>query len=277
MTLTKIAAFPFDVRPGEVEANRKTVLEAVEQAGGRGAEVLVLPEKWTTSFLDSYSDAIRVASEQALEEVHAVAARLDLTVIGSAPGGDGAKPANELHFLGASGSLRPYRKRMLFSPTGEGRQVERGQTLPVAVQTPIGKVVGVVCYDLRFPEICRPALHEQADLFLCCAQWPWPRVPVFELMSRARAAENQVWTVSCNRAGEASLGGRGDAMKFPGMALVIDPLGNVEARTDDGSLLIAEVDLASAAKVRKGVPLLRDLERAGFRPPLDPPGSVRQD
>lgn len=266
MTLPKIAALPFDVRPGEVEHNLKVVLEAVEQAAGAGAGLLALPEKWTTSFLSSFSDAIRSASEAALDAVHEAAEKVDLTVVGSAPGGSGEKPANELHFLGASGNRRPYRKRMLFSPTGEGRQVERGQGLPAAVETPLGKVMGVICYDLRFPEICRPALHEQVDLFLCCAQWPWPRVPVFELMSRARATENQVWTMSCNRAGEASLSGKGEPMRFPGMALLIDPLGEVVARVDDGSLLVGEVDLGFAAKVRKGVPLLRDLKRAGLAP-----------
>lgn len=264
MTQFQIAALPFDVRPGEVAVNLKVVLEAVEKASGAGAGLLVLPEKWTTSFLESYSQEMRRESEAALDVVHDAAAKVGLTVMGSAPGGEGEKPANELHFLGAAGSLRPYRKRMLFSPTGEGRQVERGQGMPVAVETPVGKVLGVICYDLRFPEMCRPAMYEQADVFVCCAQWPWPRVPVFELMSRARAAENQVWTVSCNRAGEASLGGSGNAMKFPGMALLVDPLGEVAARVDDGGLLLGDVDTEVAAKVRKGVPLMRDLERAGL-------------
>lgn len=264
MTRTLIAALPFDVRPGEVEHNLRCVLEALEQAAGAGCGLLVLPEKWTTSFLESYGSEIRGSSERALQVVHEAARKLEVTVIGSAPGGDGDKPANELHLLGASGSLRPYRKRMLFSPTGEGRQVERGGGLPIAVETPVGRVLGVVCYDLRFPEVCRQAMYERADLFVCVAQWPWPRVPVFELMSRARAAENQVWTISCNRAGEATLGAQGNPMRFPGMALLVDPLGEVTARVDDGSLLLGELDLSVSEQVRKGVPLARDLKRAGL-------------
>ena len=266
MTRSKIAAYPFDVRPGQVASNLQEALSAVEQASGAGASLLALPEKWPTSFLDSYSPEIRRESEAALGTVHDAASKCDLTVVGSAPGGDGPKPSNELHLLGAGGSHRPYRKRMLFSPTGEGRQVERGEAMPLAVETPVGKVLGVVCYDLRFPEICRAAMTAQADIFVCVAQWPWPRVPVFELMSRARAAENQVWTLSCNRAGEASLGGKGEVMRFPGMALCIDPLGEVSARVDDGQLLLAEIDLDMASKVRKSVPLARDLERAGLWP-----------
>lgn len=264
MTKHKIAAFPFDVRPGEVASNLLQVLEAVEKSASAGAKLLVLPEKWTTSFLPSFSTAIRADSEAALAEVHKAAHALDLTVIGSAPGGQSEKPSNELHLLGAAGDLRPYRKRMLFSPTGEGRQVDRGDTLPPVIETPVGRINALICYDLRFPEVCRQALYEQADLLVCCAQWPNPRVRIFELMSRCRAAENQVWAVSCNRAGIAGLDEK--LMEFPGMALCIDSLGEIVGRVDDGSLLISEVDYSLTEKVRRSVPLARDLQKAGLWP-----------
>jgi predicted amidohydrolase len=264
MTKHKIAAFPFDVRPGEVATNLREALVAVEQAASGGAKLLVLPEKWTTSFMPSFTTAMREDSEAALVELHKVALAADITVVGSAPGGSGDKPSNELHFLGTAGNLRPYRKRMLFSPTGEGRQVDRGDGLPVSIETPVGKVCALVCYDLRFPEVCRPALYEQADLLVCVAQWPNPRVRIFELMSRCRAAENQLWTISCNRDGIAGLDEK--LMHFPGMALCVDPLGEISDRVDDGSLLICEVDYAEADKVRKTVPLARDLQKAGLWP-----------
>ncbi len=260
----KIAAFPFDVRPGDVASNLAQVLSAVEQAASAGAELLVLPEKWTTSFMPEFSPAIRVESERALAEVHQLAVSNSLTVVGSAPGGEGDKPSNELHFLGAAGDLRPYRKRMLFSPTGEGRQVDRGNDLPPVIDTPVGRVNALICYDLRFPEVCRQALYEQADLLVCCAQWPNPRVRIFELMSRCRAAENQVWAVSCNRAGIAGLDEK--LMEFPGMALCITPLGEINGRVDDGSMLVSEVDYSQSDAARRSVPLARDLKKAGLWP-----------
>lgn len=265
MTKHKIAAFPFDVRPGEVEENLKQVLGALQQAAEHGAKMLVLPEKWTTSFMPHYSRSIREDSECALRTAHAAAEEAGLILVGSALGGEGAKPGNELHFLGIAGNLRPYRKRMLFSPTGEGRQVARGDSLPPVLETPIGRICALICYDLRFPEVCRPALLEDADLLVCCAQWPNPRVRIFELMSRCRAAENQVWTISCNRAGIAGLDDK--LMEFPGLAMSVTPLGEVHARVDDGSLLLTEVDYSQAASARRSVPLARDLEKAGLCPP----------
>lgn len=261
----RVAALPFDVRPGEVARNLETALAGLEEAAAAGARLLLLPEKWPTSFRPSFSAGERRASAEALAAVHARAAALGLVVAGSAPGGDGPKPWNEFHLLGAAGDLRPYRKRLLFSPAGEARQCARGEGLPVTVPTPAGRLCGVVCYDLRFPELTRHAFYQEADLLLVPAQWPHPRTAVFELLTLARAAENQCWVLACNRAGRASLGER-EVMDFPGTALLADPLGREVARRDDGRLLVAEVDLDLLAEVRRRVPCARDLRRAGLWP-----------
>lgn len=279
MTRVLLAALPFDVRPARIAANRDRALAGVDAAADAGARLLCLPEKWTTSFRPGYDRAARAASEAALAAVHARATERGVVVIGSAPGGgDARKPANQVHVLGPGGDRRPYEKIMLFSPTGEGRQVARGATLPPTFALAgIGRVCAVVCYDLRFPEVTRAAMHGGADLLCVPAQWPSARAEAWELFARARAAENQQWVLTCNRAGRASLGGGRPAMAFPGAALLCDPLGRVVARSTDGALLLAEADFGFAREVRKQVPCARDLQRAGLGPARAPraPRAVR--
>ena len=53
------------------------------------------------------------------------------------------------------------------------------------------------------------------------AEWPGARSAVLELLTRARAAENQCWALSCNRAG--SIAFDGEDVAFPGTALLADP------------------------------------------------------
>ncbi len=260
-----VAALPFDVRPAEVALNTQAAMEGLERAAAAGARLLLLPEKWPTSFLPTFDDAVRAESAAALAEVHAAAVQLGVVLAGSAPGGEEAKPSNELHLLGGARADFPYRKRVLFSPTGEGRQCRPGSGMPKTVDLGFARVAGVVCYDLRFPELTRQAFYDGADLFLVPAQWPRPRAGVFELLSRARAAENQSWLLACNRAGRAALGDK-RVLEFPGSALLVDPLGEVRARRDDGGLLVAEVDLEEMAAVRKRVPCARDARRAGLWP-----------
>lgn len=265
-TRVRLAALPFDVRPGEVERNLAAARAGLEAAARARARLLCLPEKWTTSFLPAYDAGLRAASEAALAELHAAAVRAGVIVCGSAPGGGTArKPANQAHLLGPGGDRRPYEKLMLFSPTGEGRQVTRGRALPLVLKIAgVGKACVVVCYDLRFPEVTRAAFRGGADLLLAPAQWPTPRAEMWELMARARAAENQCWVLTCNRAGRASLGDGRAPLEFPGAALLCDPLGRVTARSARGELLLAEMDLAETAAVRRAVPCARDLRRAGL-------------
>jgi len=265
--LRTVGAFPFDVRPGEVEANLAVVRDALAQAAAAGVQLLCLPEKWTTSFLPSYDAEVLARSEVALLAVHESADVLGMTVIGSAPAGRGAngKPFNQVHHLGMGGLQRPYCKRALFSPTGEGRQVARGTELPRSLETAAGSATSLICYDLRFPELTREAFYATSDFLVVPAQWPHPRTSIWELLSCARSAENQQWGIACNRSGIAGLDGK-HLMEFPGSALVIDPYGEVVARTDSGELLVAEVDLAVAAAARKKVPCQRDLGMAELGP-----------
>lgn len=261
----KIAALPFDVRPGEVSLNLESVLDGIAQAAEAGAALLALPEKWTTSFLPSYPPEILEASDRALDAVHKVATDADLTVVGSAPGKGEVKPTNEIHFLGAAGNLRPYRKRMMFSPTGEGRSLEAGRGLPATVPTPVGRVCAFVCYDLRFPEVTRQAFYSDAELIVVPAQWPRPRVEVFELLARARAAENQAWVLACNRAGKACLG-EGREFVFPGTALLVNPVGTEAARSKKGEMLVGEAESAAIKEIRTTIPCARDLKKSGLWP-----------
>lgn len=266
--MTQVSALPFDVRPGEVQKNLHVVLNALESLPD-AVQLLLLPEKWPTSFLPTFSDDLRRQSEEALRVVHEAALKKDLVVVGSAPGGEGKKPFNEIHFLGIAGSHRPYRKRLLFSPTGEGRQVARGTAHPQVVETPLGSMMALVCYDLRFPEVTRQAFYQSADFLLVPAQWPTPRADIFDLLVKARAAENQQWVLACNRTGSAPLGGH--VLDFPGTAWLANPLGEIQAEVGENGVLWGEVDMEQVKAIRKQVPCARDLKQAELWPEISSP------
>jgi predicted amidohydrolase len=258
-----VAALPFDVRPGEVARNFAQAVEGLERAADEGARLLALPEKWTTSFLPSFSQEIRRESDDALDRLHERAESLGVIVVGSAPGGEGEKPFNELHVLGPSGNLRPYRKRMLFSPTGEHLQNEPGSGPPPVIDTPLGRLSAVICYDLRFPEITRLPFYEHTDILVVPAQWPNKRTGIFELLTRARAAENQCWVLACNRAGVVA-GPDGRDLAFLGNAHLHNPLGRQIALVGDGGMLLGQVDPEFTRWVRSRIPVREDLDHAGL-------------
>ena len=89
--------------------------------------------------------------------------------------------------------------------------------------TPFGLVGGLVCYDLRFPEISRQHAYAGATLLIVSAQWPKVRRDHWQALLRARAIENQVFLVACNGCG--STGGN----ELGGTSMVSGPDGSILA------------------------------------------------
>ena len=63
----------------------------------------------------------------------------------------------------------------------------------------------MICYDLRFPELWRPAAIEGVDVFTISSSWPLARIRHWEGMLAGRAIENQAAIVASNRVGKDSI------------------------------------------------------------------------
>jgi predicted amidohydrolase len=109
----------------------------------------------------------------------------------------------------------------------------------------------IICYDLRFPELARRLALEGAQVLHIVAEWPSARKDHWRALQLARAIENQMPVVSCNRVG--ATGGT----EFCGTSMVIDAWGNVlaEGSEDREETLTASVDLREVPNVRKRVPV----------------------
>ena len=104
-----------------------------------------------------------------------------------------------------------------------------------------------ICYDLRFPEVCRTLVVEhEANVFINSSAWPFPRVEHLRILALARAIENQSYLVLANRVGTD------DGVTFCGSSVIIDPYGVVvaAASADREELIQAEISEKVIASVR---------------------------
>jgi len=258
----RVAAFQFDVRRGEVARNLAQVEQGLRAAAARGIELVVLPEVWPTSFVANGDPAEWCrASEAAVERVGALSRELRLVVAGSAlaAGRAGEPPRNRLTLFDAGERALVYDKLHLFSPTAEGESFSAGDALPPTVTTRLGKLSGVVCYDLRFALALRAPFLAEAEVLVVPAQWPAPRASHWRALVCGRAAELQAFVVAANRTGTDLVGRRELALDFPGNSLVAAPDGSVlaEGRGQEG-LVVAELDLDAVRSLRRAVPVRRD-------------------
>ena len=60
----------------------------------------------------------------------------------------------------------------------------------------------MTCYDLRFPVWSRYSDQLQYDAIIVVAYWPESRQNAWQILTRARAMENQAFLIGCNRVGD---------------------------------------------------------------------------
>jgi len=242
------------------------VLRMIDEAGGLGVDLIVLPEVWTgLGYTDAYpyqamAEPIPGPTTDKLAEL---ARRHGAMIVGSmyeaAPDG---RYFNAAPFIDRDGSiLGRYRKTQLFDaenrtdiPPGmiESKKVAAGDELPV-FDTDAGKIGVFVCSDLRFPEIARVEALKGAQILVCCSAFLSPRFDHWEFFLRARACENQVFVVASGQFGQEPASGIG----FVGRSCVVDPWGVIVAMAPDRECVtVTTIDLALIEEVRYKYPLM---------------------
>ncbi len=291
----------------DLEANLATADRLTRAAAADGAQLIVLPEKWTAMGTDV---ELRAAAEpldgQAVSWARETATELGVDLIAGSfleliPGE--RKLANTCVHVSAEGAVRAvYRKLHMFDVTIDGRSYResdlelpgeeivlsettapaRGEafhetavraraydnldeSVPAGVAEEAGPGVGLglaICYDLRFPELFRILAARGALVFALPSAFTLPTTrDHWEVLTRARAIENQSYVVAANQVG-AHPGG----MRSGGRSMIVDPWGVVLAQVPDGEgHAVADLDFERQALIRAQLPALANRRPEAYR------------
>jgi predicted amidohydrolase len=118
----------------------------------------------------------------------------------------------------------------------------------------------MICYDIRFPELARTLALGGAKVLFVPAEWPHPRLHHWKTLLTARAIENQMFVVACNRVG------RSVDTDFFGHSLVLNPWGETLVEGDETErILQATLELDEVDRVRKTIPIFEDRRPGLYR------------
>jgi N-carbamoylputrescine amidase len=139
------------------------------------------------------------------------------------------------------------------------------------IQTSVGKLGVLVCWDQWFPEAARLMAMAGAELLIYPTAIGWdPRDDSDEhtrqkdawvISQRAHAIANGVPVISCNRVGiEHDPSGQSEGIQFWGNSFIAGPQGELlaEANNTDEQVLVLELDQQRSENVRRIWPYLRD-------------------
>jgi predicted amidohydrolase len=248
----------------DTDRNLATADRLVRDAVRQGAELVVLPEKW--SVLGASEHLAAGAQEldgPAIGWARQIARELGIDLIAGSivervPGA--SKWSNTSVHIGPGGDQRAiYRKLHMFDVEVDGvvyaesEHEQAGEEIVLSASAsgvPIGMTV---CYDLRFPELYRILAVRGAELVVVPSAFTLATTrDHWEVLVRARAIENQCFVIAANQIG-AHPGG----FRSGGRSLIVDPWGLVLASAPDSECaIVAELDLAALREIRRRLPSL---------------------
>lgn len=133
----------------------------------------------------------------------------------------------------------------------ESAGIQPGEEI-VVVDTPLGKLGLIVCYDIRFPELCRCLFNKGAELISIPAAFTVRTGQAhWEVLARSRAIENFCYVIGAGQTGLHE-GNR----KTYGHSLIVDPWGTVlHGLADEVGIVTAEIDLEYLREIRRNLPV----------------------
>lgn len=261
----QIVAVQLNMAWEDKAANHQRLRDLLAGVSIQPGALVIVPEMFETGF--SMNVAATAQTEDRLGEavLRDLAKQHDAAVMGgvASPATDGQSRNECVAFAPDGTELVRYQKMHPFSLSGEDKHYPAGLGHKIFTWQGI-KIAPFVCYDLRFPEIFRPAVEQGAELITVIACWPAKRSEHWVRLLQARSIENLAPVVGVNRCGEEP------GLAFDGRSAAFDHLGSplFEASAEE-QVITAEIDIEAARSWRQKFPALRDMN---LSPPFNSPG-----
>ncbi len=174
---TRVACAQIPLSIGDIARNSETGRSAIEAAARDGAQIVVLPELASSGYV--FADRAELSSLAETRDGPSIALwliladALGLTIVAGFPEAAGDAIYNSVAVVDPTGLRGVYRKAHLWD--SENAVFDRGDDLPLVVDTEHGRIGVMICYDIEFPEWVRAVALSGADLL--CAPVNWPLLP----------------------------------------------------------------------------------------------------
>ena len=251
----QIVAVQLDMVWEDKPANHQKLRQLLSATEIQPGALIIAPEMFETGFSMNVAKVSQSPDREGEALLRELAKQYQAAVMGGVAGPvvEG-KSCNEAVVFSPDGSeLARYRKMRPFSLSQEGRSYSGGKHHCVFEWQGV-RIAPFICYDLRFPELFRPAVQQGAELITLIACWPAVRSEHWFRLLQARAIENLAVVVGVNRCGQEP------NLEFDGRSAAFDHLGNCLFEADANEQVVCtQIDIDAARKWREKFPALRDM------------------
>jgi len=278
MTVLNVALVQ-QANQGDVHRNRAYIAEHVAIAAASGARLVLLQELHNERYFCQTEDTTAFDLAEPVpgpttDFLGELARRHRVVLVGSI---FERRAAGLYHntavVLETDGSLAgKYRKMHIPDDPGfyEKFYFTPGDLGFTPIDTSVGRLGVLVCWDQWYPEAARLIATAGAEILLYPTAIGWDRtdsqqeqqrqLDAWQTIQRSHAVANGIPILSCNRVGfEASPQAGDPGIEFWGHSFVAGPQGELLAEAGrKPEILLAEVDLSRSEAIRRIWPFLRD-------------------
>lgn len=266
--------------------NRKKCMTWIRKAANEGAEVICLPELYSSHYFCQSEDVENFSLAEPLGEISFTAfsaLALELGVVIIVPFFEKRMAGiyhNSAYIIDADGTQAGlYRKmhipddphfyeKFYFTPGDLGFQ---------SIDTKKGKIGTLICWDQWYPEAARLTAMQGAEILFYPTAIGWHpfekehhgenQYGAWMNVMKGHAVANGIYVAAANRIGLEKYLPNTDGIEFWGKSFICGPQGEILAMAshDKEEILIAEVDLVHQENVRQNWPFFRDRRIDAFQ------------
>lgn len=264
---------------GTPEVNLRKCLEWIRKAAQQGANVVCLPELYSSFYFcqsenHDYFDLAEPLHNDSYNAFSALAKELNIVLV--VPFFERRASGlyhNSAYIIDTDGSQAglyrkmhipddpSYYEKFYFTPGDIGFK---------AFDTKVGKIGTLICWDQWYPEGARITALQGADVLFYPtaigwhphekAQYGAKQHDAWRTVQRGHAVANGIFVAACNRVGFEKPVETSAGIEFWGASFIAGPQGEIlaEASHDKEEIIMAEIDHALMEDVRRNWPFLRD-------------------
>lgn len=276
----KVGLVQQSVENNDKQQNWQKSAQQIADLASQGCELVMLQELHSTLYFCQQEntelfDLAEPIPGAATDYFAKVAAKHNIVLITSLfeKRGSGLYHNTAVVFDRQLGMVGQYRKMHIPDDPGfyEKFYFTPGDTGFEPIQTSVGKLGVLVCWDQWYPEAARLMAMAGADMLFYPTAIGWDMTDTqeerdrqfgaWQTIQRAHAVANSVPVIVANRTGFEASPVEGDAgIQFWGQSFITGPQGEIlaQAEADKDQTLMVELDLARTEKVKRIWPYFRD-------------------